>query len=256
MRVPLLILGVILFFVILAPVLTPLDPMKTNPTLQFQPPSGDNILGTDSLGRDVWTRVLYGGQSTLLMAIFALLIAIIPGVTLGLLAGTGQRWLDRMIGALTSALLAVPSLVVALVVLTLLGRGILSLSIAVGLSQIAPCAAVTRAAVQGVRSLTYIEAGYGLGATRRRILLRHILPNIQPTLMAYAGVVFGYSVLNGAALSFLGLGGELGTPDWGIMLAEGRAAFRIAPWIGIAPGLAITATIWSVNTLADHIGKR
>jgi peptide/nickel transport system permease protein len=256
MRVPLLILGVILVAITLAPVLMPLDPMKTNPSLQFQPPGDGYFLGTDSLGRDVWSRVLYGGQSTLFMAVLATVIAIVPGIALGLLARAGQCWLDLSISTLMSALLAVPSLIVALVVLTLLGRGILSLSIAIGLSQIASCAAVTRAAVQSVRSLTYIEAGYGLGATHRHVLLHYILPNIQPTLLAYATIIFGYSVLNGAALSFLGLGGELGTPDWGVMLAEGRAAFRIAPWIGIAPGLAITATIWAVNALADQIGKR
>lgn len=256
MRVPLIILGSILIVVMLAPFITSLDPMKTNPSQQFQPPSAIYLLGTDSLGRDVWSRVLYGGQSTLFMAALASVITIVPGVALGLIAGAGHRWFDLIIGTLTSALLAVPGLVIALVVLTLLGRGILSLSIAIGLSQIAPCTSVTRGAVQAVRSLIYIEAGYGLGATRRHILLHHILPNIQPTLAAYAAIIFGYSILNGAALSFLGLGGELGTPDWGIMLSEGRVAFRIAPWIGIAPGLVITATIWSANALADHIARK
>jgi len=256
MRVPLILLVLILAAVIFAPFLATFDPLKTNPSLQYQPPGSGYILGTDSLGRDVWSRVLFGGQSTLLMAALATVIAFIPGLMLGLLAGAGQRWLDLIMVTLTNAMLAVPGLIVALVVLTLLGRGIVALSIAIGLSQIAPCIAVTRAAVQGVRSSTYIEAGYGLGATRIHILLSHILPNIQPTLLAYAAIIFGYSALNGAALSFLGLGGEPATPDWGVMLAEGRAAFRIAPWIGIAPGLAITATVWAVNALADQIGKR
>jgi peptide/nickel transport system permease protein len=256
MRVPLLLLVVTLVVVAFAPILATHDPLKTNPSLQFQPPGSVYLLGTDSLGRDVFSRTLYGGRSTLFTSILASLIALIPGVVLGLLAGAGRWWLDLTINMLTSAILAVPGLIVALVVLTLLGRGLMPLSIAIGLSQIAPCIAVTRAAVQGVRSLTYIEAAHGLGATHRRILFNHILTNVQPTILAYAAIIFSYSILNIAALSFLGLGGEPGTPDWGVMLAEGRAALRIAPWIGIAPGLAITATVWAANALADQVAKR
>ena len=256
MRLPLLVLGIIFAASIFAPILTTSDPLKTHPSLQFQAPDSTYLLGTDSLGRDVWSRLLYGGRRTLLTSALALVIAFVPGVTLGLLAGAGQHWLDLFITTLINGLLAIPGLIVALVILTLLGRGIFSLPIAVGLAQIAPCASITRATVQAIRSALYIEAGYGLGATRRHILLRYILPNILPTLLAYAALIFGYATLNGAALNFLGLGGEPGTPDWGVMLAEGRSAFRLAPWISLVPGLAITATIWSVNALADQIGKR
>lgn len=256
MRLPLFILGIIFAASIFTPILSTSDPLKTHPSLQFQAPDSTYILGTDSLGRDVWSRLLYGGQRTLLTSALALVIAFVPGVTLGLIAGGGQHWIDLLIVALINGLLAIPGLIVALVILTLLGRGLLSLPIAVGLSQIAPCAAVTRATVQTIRSSLYIEAGYGLGATRRHILLRYILPNILPTLLAYAAVIFSYVTLNGAALNFLGLGGEPGTPDWGVMLAEGRSAFRLAPWISITPGLAITLTIWSVNALADQMGRK
>lgn len=253
-RIPVLILIFILTAMTLAPILSAFDPLQTNPSLQFQPPGESHLLGTDSLGRDVWSRILYGGRATLFTSGLASVIAFVPGVLIGLLAGGGWRWLDAIISTLISALLAVPGLIIALVIVTLMGRGTLSLAAAIGLSQIAPCAAITRAAVQTLHSTTYVEAGYGLGAARTHILLRYILPNIQPTLLSYAAVIFAYSTLNGAGLSFLGLG-EYGTPDWGVMLAEGRTAFRIAPWISLAPGLAITVTVWSVNALADYLAR-
>jgi ABC-type dipeptide/oligopeptide/nickel transport system permease subunit len=115
---------------------------------------------------------------------------------------------------------------------------------------------MTRNAVLTIRSETYVDAAVALGANSLYILWQHILPNIRPALLAYSGVVFSYTLLNSAALSFLGVGNEPGTPDWGVILAEGRAAFRTAPWIGIAPGVAITLLVWAVNDLADRVGAR
>jgi peptide/nickel transport system permease protein len=249
-----LILGLVILIVAFAPLITSTDPMKTNPQIQFRPPSRENLLGTDSLGRDVLSRLLYGGRQTLSTAATALVIALVPGVVLGLVAGSEQGWLDQIIIVFINVLLSIPGLMIALLILTLLGRGILPLAVAIGISQIAPCASVVRSAVMAIRSSTYIAAGYGLGANRWYILIRYILPNIQSTLWAYAGVIFSYSILNSAALSFLGLGSELGVPEWGRMLAEGRAALHLAPWIGLAPGLAITLTVWAVNRIADEVG--
>src|SRR5262249_19293075 len=130
------------------------------------------------------------------------------------------------------------------------------LALATGLIQIAPFARVTRAAVSSVYATGYVEAARGLGASLSRVLLRHVLPNILSTLLAYTAVIFAYAILNSAALSFLGLGGEPGIPDWGVMLYEGRQAFRIAPWIGAAPGLAITLTVILLNRAADAINQR
>jgi peptide/nickel transport system permease protein len=125
--------------------------------------------------------------------------------------------------------------------------------IALGLSQAAPFAYTTRSAILAVRPAAYIEAATNLGAKPAHVLLQHVLPNTQATLAAYTVVIFSYSLLNGAALGFLGLTGDLGAPEWGIMLAEGRAAFRSAPWISAAPGILISATVWAVNDLADQL---
>jgi ABC-type dipeptide/oligopeptide/nickel transport system permease subunit len=237
-----------LLLVSIAPALAPYDPMETNPTAQFQTPNTHHLLGTDLLGRDVLSRVLYGGQHTLVIAALATGIAVVPGVSLGL-------WRSRLVGVLINAILAFPGLLLALVIMTLLGQGAFALALAIGITQIAPCARVTRAAVISVSTQTYIEAANSLGASRRRLIFRHTLPNILPTLLAYTGVIFAYSILNGAALSFLGLGGEPGIPDWGVMLYEGRQAFRTAPWIAAAPGLGITITVVLINRAADRITR-
>ncbi len=252
MRTPLAVLLVVVTLALLAPALAPADPMQTGEA-QLQPPGGDHLLGTDLLGRDVLSRALYGGRRTLLIAVLATVFAVAPGALLGLVAGTLGGRLDALIVMLLNALLAFPSLVLALVVLTLLGAGLLPLAAATGMAQVASYARVTRSAVIGVRSMGYVEAAHAAGATRLHVVSNHILPNIRVTLLAYAGVVFSYSILNGAALTFLGLGGEPGTPDWGVILAEGRTAFRVAPWIGLAPGVAITITVWAVNRLADRL---
>lgn len=248
------LLALLLLFVLVAPLLAPDDPMRTDTINQLQPPNHDHLLGTDLLGRDVLSRALYGGQHTIMIAALATAIAFVPGILLGLLSTLNVA--DRWIAILINAVLAFPGLLLALLIMTLLGQGALSLALATGITQIAPCARVTRSAVVSVWSLGYIDAARGLGATRLRLIMAHVLPNILTTLLAYTGVIFAYAILNSAALSFLGLGGEPGVPDWGVMLYEGRQAFRSAPWIAVAPGFAITLTVILVNRAADQITKQ
>ena len=256
MRLSLVILAVTIGLTLAAPLLTPFDPMQTDTPAQLQPPDSEHLLGTDLLGRDVFSRLLYGGQRTLLFAFLGSLIAVIPGVSLGLLSGWLGGWCDRVLSALLNALLAVPSLVLALVILTLLGRGNIALALAIGVSQVASCAFVTRAAVRSVKTHDYVDAARSLGGSWWQVMLWHIFPNIRPVVLSYGSVVFSYSILNWAALNFLNLGIEPGVPDWGVMLSEGRAAFRAAPWISFAPGLAITLTVWAANSLADQLAAK
>lgn len=237
----------------IAPLFAPADPMRTDAARQLEAPSSEHLLGTDLLGRDVLSRTLYGGQHTLVIAALAALVAMIPGVLFGLLSVIS--WADRLVSILMNAVLAFPGLLLALMIMTVLGQGVLPLLLATGLTQIAPCARVTRSAVLGVYHLGYVEAARGLGATRLRVIFAHVLPNILPTVLAYATVIFAYAILNSAALSFLGLGGEPGIPDWGVMLYEGRQAFRTAPWIAAAPGVAITVTVLMVNRAAERLGR-
>ncbi len=244
---------ILLVLVGVAPLLAPADPMRTDTARQLEAPSSEHLFGTDLLGRDVLSRALHGGKHTMVIAALATLVAVIPGVLLGLLGVVS--WADRLVNILVNAVLAFPGLLLALMIMTVLGQGALPLLLATGLTQIAPCARVTGAAVFGVYPLGYVEAARGLGATRLRVIFAHVLPNILPTVLAYAAVIFAYAILNSAALSFLGLGGEPGIPDWGVMLYEGRQAFRTAPWIAAVPGLAITATVMMVNRAADRLGR-
>jgi peptide/nickel transport system permease protein len=251
------VLAVLFFaFVFVSPLFAPYDPLKTDPPVQLQPPSQAHPLGTDLLGRDVLSRTLYGGQRTLTIAALATLIALVPGILIGLFSGMSARWLDNTIQIGVSALLAFPALMVGLVVITLTGSGALPLALAAGIMQISPCIRVVRGAVLDVRSQTYMEAAASLGASRLRLTMRHVLPNIRPAVVSYALVVFSFSVLNNAALSFLGLGGDPSAADWGLMLADGRTAFRAAPWIGAAPGVGITVTILLLAWLARDVNRR
>ena len=247
-------LGAVIVMILLGPILLSADPMATDAEAQFQPPNARHPLGTDLLGRDVLSRLVYGGRQTLLITVMATLVATSLGALIGSVAGfVKATWLNRVVMVVVNAMLAIPGLVIALVVLTLTGRGILPMILALSLSQIAPVALVIRSAVQTVRHAGYIEAAVSMGARPLTTLWRHVLPNIRPTLFSYVCVIFSYVLLNGAALSFLGVGNEPGTPDWGVMLAEGRAAFRSAPWVSFAPGVAITVTVWAVNDLANQI---
>ena len=244
---PLVLIAVIL----LAPLFAPRDPMTTSSADTLQPPSAAYPFGTDALGRDVLSRVLYGGQRTLIIAAAATAVAVVPGLLLGLLAGSAGRRVDDVLSAMMNALLAFPGLLLALVVVTLLGAGPWSVAVATGVALVAGFARITRAVVLRTRSAAYVDASRALGAGPLRLALRHVLPNALPTLLAYAGVTFAYSVINGAALSFLGLSGALGIPDWGAMLYDARVTFRAAPWASFGPGLGITLIVYLVNRLAD-----
>jgi len=233
-----------------ADVIAPYDPMTTS-THSLQAPSFVHPLGTDNLGRDVLSRLLYGGQNTLLTAAIASLIALIPGVSLGLLTGLAPRWVDDILQIGINTLLAFPGFVLALIIITLTGRGTESIALAVGVSQVALVAQVTRGVVKVVATQDYIISAQAIGASWAHIVRVHVLRGSAPALMAYSGVVFSYSILNATALYFLGLG-PLGVPDWGVMLAEGRIHVEYAPWIAFYPGLAITLTVFVVNRLAQR----
>jgi peptide/nickel transport system permease protein len=254
MRLPLLTLALIVAITIAAPLFAPFDPMQPFADRVMKPPDAVHWLGTDGLGRDVLSRVLYGGRRTLLIAAGATTTAILPGLLLGIVTLLGRR-LDQGVGVLINSLLAIPALVLALVVITLLGQGAWQIALATGCSHIAAYGQIARTAARSASLAEYVNSARAIGATRLWIIRRHILPTAAPTLLAYVGVIFSYSIINSAALSFLGLGGEPGIPDWGTILAEGRTTFRSAPWVGIVPGIAITVTVAAVNALADRLGR-
>lgn len=250
-RLPALALLAVILLAICAPLLAPYDPYHAEDGLYLQAPSPAHPLGTDTLGRDVLSRVLWGARQTLGMALLATAITIGPGLLIGILAGFYRGWADRLAMAVMDTLLAFPNLLLALTLIALTGTGPLQVALAVGSAGLPAYARVIRTATLEVSSQPYILAATASGATQRRILTHHILPNILGAALSFGAVSLSWSLLNGAALVFLGFGGNPATPDWGAMLAEGRAAFRVAPWIALPPGLGITLVIYAVNRLAS-----
>jgi peptide/nickel transport system permease protein len=246
-------LGIIVVASTLAPALATRDPRHATPDDQLLPPSGSYLFGTDLLGRDVYSRVLYGGRRTLTLALLTAGITLLPGVIIGLAAGYAGRWIDMALMTLMDALLAFPSLLLALALVALLGNGMRQIALAVGIAGIPAYARVTRAAALEARTRPFVEAARATGARPERILWRHIAPTIAPTLLAFAGVTLSWAILNSAALMFLGYGGDISAPDWGVMLANGRQAFRTAPWVAIAPGVALSWTVFAINLLASGL---
>jgi peptide/nickel transport system permease protein len=245
-------LVVTLMLIMAAPFISPHDPMWMRGDASFTPPSLEHPFGIDQFGRDVLSRTLHGGRATLLMSTGATAIAGVLGGMLGLLGAVDQisarpsrsiRMLARMAQAVNGALLALPSLLLALVVVTLLGSGAVSLLLATGISQLAPFAQLTQTAARNVSRQPYIEAARSLGAGEWRVLWWHMLPTLRGAMLAGLVLAFVYSLLGAAALSFLGLGEPPGTPEWGALLFEGRQVFRIAPWVAAAPGAAITLLV-------------
>lgn len=234
-----------------APWLAPYDPLATQPARQLQPPSLAHPAGTDLFGRDVWSRVLWGGRLSLGAGLLAVALAAVPGSLFGLLAGYAGSWLDAWLMRAVDVLLAFPSLLLALTLMTILGPGLLSAALAIGLAGIPRFARLVRISALRLRSAPFIEAARLVGCGPVRVLGRHLLPNVAGSLLVLAALELGYALLSIGALSFIGLGALPPTPEWGAMLAEGRGLLRYAPWVASAPGLAITLSVLALNLLAD-----
>ncbi|MCU0481455.1 MAG: ABC transporter permease [Anaerolineae bacterium] len=235
--------------VIFGAFLTPYDPMVSHGGAQ--PPNSDHFLGTDGLGRDVFSRLLAGASRTLGFSAFSTLIALFLGGFLGMVAPLIGKWGDNTLVLVMNTLLTFPPLILALVLLTLFGRGDVSLIVAVGLGQVGMTAHIIRGATRIILAEEYITSARALGANRLHIIIVHIRRGIMPTFGAQLGIVFGYCLFNSAALNFLGLGVGIGVPEWGAMLAEGRAVFSNAPHVAIFTGLLLMSVVMCVNQLAD-----
>lgn len=232
-----------------APLLATHDPMHTS-SAALLPPENNHWLGTDLLGRDIFSRLLYGGQRTLLVAVGATMLAVVPGLLLALLAGQAGYLAGKLFSTVLNALLPLPAVVLALVILTLLGRGDVPLAIATGAGFAAFSAQILRASVVQTYAMAHIEGARAVGAHPVRILRQHIFPQLRPTLLAVILTVFGYVLLNSATLSFLGFGAPPGVPEWGVMVQEGRGVFKAAPMVSILPGVLLLSIVLALNTLA------
>ena len=237
----------------LAPFLAPAGPLAADTTRGLLPPGPGGPLGTDLLGREVLARLLWGGRWTLGMGLLALAVAVGLGLPTGMVAGTFGGRTEAVLMRLVDALLAFPSLLLAMAVVALLGPGVGSVAVAVGLAAAPAYARVARSAALEVRAQPYVDAARALGGSEWRVLVRHVLPNAAPALVAFAATQLGWVLLNGAALNFLGLGAPPSTPEWGAMLVEGRGYLRDAPWVSAFPGLALTLTVLAANLVGDGL---
>jgi peptide/nickel transport system permease protein len=247
------LLTLIVLSALFAPLITHFDPVAIVPAERLKPPSTTYWFGTDAFGRDIYTRIVYGGQISLRVGIISVGIAALLGVTGGMLAGYFGGWTDSSIMRVADITLAFPGILLALVVIAILGPSLFNAMIAVGIAAAPTYARVARAMVMKVKAEPFIEAAICVGNPPHRVLLRHILPNVLGSLVVVATLGVAGAIIAGAALSFLGLGAKPPTPEWGLILSEGRSYLRHAWWITTFPGLAIMITVLSINLLGDGL---
>jgi peptide/nickel transport system permease protein len=238
---------------IFAPVIAPENPIEQNYGATLRPPSREHLMGTDNFGRDIFSRVVFGTQISLRVGLISVGIAAAIGIPLGLVAGYYGGWVDGVAMRLVDVMLAFPGILLAFVIVAVLGSSLTNLMIAIGIGSIPGFARLIRGQVLATRALSYVEAARVIGARDPRIVGRHILPNVASPIIVYGTLKVATAILAGASLSFLGLGVQRPTPEWGVMLADGRNFLQQQWWIAAFPGLAIMVTTLAINLLGDGI---
>jgi peptide/nickel transport system permease protein len=219
----------------------------------MQAPSDDFVLGTDELGRDIFSRIIYGSRISLMVGVVSVLIASLIGGPIGLLAGYIGGWFDEIVMRVMDVVFSFPAIVLAMMVTAFLGPSLRNTMIAIGIVYAPGFSRIVRGAVLGVMQEQYIEAAQVVGCRSGRILLIHVLPNVVAPLIVASTVSFSFALLAEAALSFLGLGAQPPEPSWGTMLLTGKRFMEIAPWMAIFPGLAISIAVLGTNLLGDAL---
>jgi len=248
----LVIVVAVIVIAILAPLLAPADP-TAQIARRLLEPSGEHLMGTDELGRDVFSRILFGSRISLYVGFVSVTIAVLLGVTTGVIAGFYGRQVDSILMRFVDVVLAFPALVLAIMIAGLLGPNLTNAMLAIGVVYAPAFARVARGSVLIVKSEPYIEAARLLGSTNRRIILRHVLPNIVAPLIVMSTLSLSTAILTEASLSFLGLGVQPPQPSWGTMLNTGRRVMEIAPWVVIFPGIAIMLVVQGFNFFGDGL---
>jgi peptide/nickel transport system permease protein len=250
-----LILIAIFGAAIFAPLLWTVDPTSLAPTQRMRPPSEAHWLGTDHLGRDVWSRLVYGARISLTVGVAVASLSVLLGLVIGLVAGY-FRWLDAIVMRIMDGLMAIPGILLAIAMVSLSGASVVTVILAIMIPEIPRVVRLVRAVVLSVREEPYVEAAVSVGTPLPLILIRHILPNCIPPLIVQATYIAASAMLTEAILSFLGAGTPPIIPSWGNMVAEGRLLFQIAPWPILFPGIALSLTILAVNVLGDGLRDR
>lgn len=251
--VGLIILSTLILAAIFAPVITRYDPIMIDPPERTQPPSREHWLGTDSFGRDIFTRIIYGARVSLPVGLIAVSIAATVGAILGLIAGYYGKLADAVIMRIIDIMLAFPNIMLALVVVAILGPSIRNVMIAVGIGEIPRYTRLIRGQVLSAREHLYVDAARVVGVPNIKILFRHILPNVVSPVVVLSTLSVGTAILAAAGLSFLGLGAQPPRAEWGSMLADGRQFLQSHWWVATMPGIAIAITVLSINMFGDGL---
>jgi peptide/nickel transport system permease protein len=238
---------------ILAPYIAPYDPDSIHSEAMLKAPSSIHLLGTDDLGRDILSRMIFGARVSIMVGVVSIGIAILLGVPLGLISGFYGGLTDAILMRIMDVLITFPPLILALFIMAVLGPSFINAMIAVGIVYTPNFARLVRANVLQIREMSYVEAARSIGSTNTRIMFREILPNTVAPIIVQASLGVAYAILVEASLSFLGMGVQPPTPSWGSMLSEGRLLLRSAPWCTTFPGVAIFLIVMGMNLLGDGL---
>ena len=245
------------FTAVAAPVLTVHSPTEQHLDNRFEKPgTGGHLLGTDNLGRDVWTRILYGSRAALLVGIISVSIAVTIGTVLGLIAGLSNRAIDNSTMLLMDALLSFPTILLAIAVVALLGYGLVQVMLALGVIFSPVFARLVRAETLAIKAEGYVESSRALGSSTFKTVIMHFLPNMMGKVIVQCAITFALSVVIESSLSFLGLGTQPPNPSWGLMLKDARNYLFAAPQLAVFPGLAIALTVLSFNIFGDVLAEK
>ena len=247
------VIVIVVAVALLAPVVAPYDPLATSWTAIRKAPSGAHWLGTDEIGRDVLSRVIWGARASLLAGIVSVLISLSIGVPVGLLAGYAGGKVDMLISRMTDAVLACPFLILAIALAAFLGPSLTNAMIAIGISATPVVIRLTRGQTMAIKAEEFILAARAIGNPPWRIALRHVLPNVVPALIVQATLAIAAAVIAEASLSFLGLGQQPPAPSWGSMLNVAKNYIDNAPWMAVWPGLSIFVLVLSFNLVGDGL---
>jgi ABC-type dipeptide/oligopeptide/nickel transport system permease subunit len=247
------ILSLVLAYSLVLPAIRQCQPLAMDVSARLEGPSVGHWLGTDQFGRDVCCRVSYGARISLPVGVIAVIIALVPGLALGLLAGYWGGWVDTVIGRLVDVALAFPGILLTLLIVAWLGPGLTHTMIAIELTGIPTYVRLSRSSTLQIKRAWFVRAAHIVGVPDLRILVRHVLPSVLPSVIALATLDVAWAILNAATLSFLGLGAPPPTPEWGAMINEGRGFLRQAPWISLAPGALMVLTVLGINLLGDGL---
>ncbi|WGF90873.1 ABC transporter permease [Marinivivus vitaminiproducens] len=248
--------SVILIFILialLAPVIAPYAPAQADFLQVRKPPSFVHLLGTDEVGRDVLSRLIWGSRSSMLAGAIPVIVALLVSIPLGVICGYVGGWVDMVVMRITDAMLALPFLIVAIALTAFLGPDLWNAMLAIGIASLPIFLRLTRAAALSIRTEDYIEAARAVGSSHLRIAFRHVLPNMLPPLLVQASVMAAMAIIAEASLSFLGLGQQPPDPSWGSMLNAAQRHMAVAPWMAIAPGAVIFILVIALNVFGDGL---